>query len=390
MEQVYVSVGMGPGQHDFIKHLKERGFTVAAFGKGKNSEEAMRMCDYCAEIDTRDYEAAAKWLDSLNINVIAVGSYSGGQAVRTVTKLSNYFHTATCIPDEIISDNTKIGQQRMLEKHGLSSIKTFGLREFENVGELNLTDKYVVKPDVGRGSEGVKIVSYAELSDIYRGSLEDDKTVVQSFRKGTEYRCVLMINEGKIILLAPVKRTSYKNTVFLGVLEYSDKDYNNIYTFFESFVKRAGIVNSVIKTDVIVSADCIDVIEMDIGAGGGMYYKKYVGSLFGINLMDEYINLTLGKKLDEFKVTNPCLRMEYVFNNFSYPVGYDIEECMKALSDRFGEAEIVRNILEPEKKGGYASNADFIFTVIRSKKQDNAPETFEVDDFVNSYLLHKV
>ena len=58
MKKVVISVGMGPQQLAFIKRLKENGYTVVAFGKGKNSAEAIHLCDYSAELDTHDPEAA--------------------------------------------------------------------------------------------------------------------------------------------------------------------------------------------------------------------------------------------------------------------------------------------------------------------------------------------
>lgn len=391
MKDIVVSVGMGPGQLDFIRRLKERGFIVAAFGKGKNSEEAMKIADYTAEIDTRDYAAAEAWIDALHENVIAIGSYSGGAAVRTVVELSNYYNTTTRVPEKLIYANSKIEQQKFLEGFGLSSIKTFYLGTMKDVKHLLREDeKYVVKPESGRGSEGIKIVTFDELWRIYSNEAAIGyNTVVQTFKEGTEYRCVLIVKDGIIRLMAPIKRTSYRDTVFLGVLEYSANDLTQMTAFFNRFVDASGIKNAIIKTDILVGADTIDVIEMDIGAGGGSYYKKYVGKVYGIDLMDEYINLVTGNNISEFKVCNSKLKMEYVFNHCDCPIYYDLDRCYDELNRKYEQVEIVTNILHPESKGGFKSNADFIFTVIRNESRENGYNIFEVDEFVNDNLFFK-
>lgn len=64
MTDVVVSVGMGLGQLAFIKRLRELGYNVIAFGKGKNSEEAEKLCLYSAQLDTHRSKEVIEWIDS--------------------------------------------------------------------------------------------------------------------------------------------------------------------------------------------------------------------------------------------------------------------------------------------------------------------------------------
>ncbi len=382
--EVVLSIGMGPGQLDFIKRLKESGYSIIAFGKGKNSQEAVSLCDYTSEIDTRDFASAVAWIDTLPVKITAVGSYAGGAAVTTVQKLANYYGVCTSVPDELVVGSDKTAQQILYEKYALSSIKTWRAADInaeivESLGECD----YILKPAVGRGSEGISFLTKDKLKEkIGRLNNED---IIQVVRKGTEYRCVIIVQNTEIKLIAPILRKSYKDTVFLGILSYSENDIDRLGRFIESFVKKAGLRNTIIKADIIVSEKNIDVIEMDIGVGGGSYYKTFVSRVFGCELMDEYIKLITGQNIDKFEVKRPDLVMEYVYNHSSKPVHYELERCKSFYEKKYSYSEIQVNKLHPEGKGGYASNADFIFTVIHETKGEVI--TSEADELANKYLF---
>lgn len=389
MQNVIVSVGMGLGQVEFIRYLKKQGFSVAAFGKGENAQEAIELVDYYAEIDTKDAEGAIRWLDSLGVNVVAIGSYAGGGAVYTVQKLSTYYNTPTRLPQEVMVGNDKKEQQKFCERYNLSSILTWMGDEIsaEDVERCTFNE-YILKPKKGRGSEGIHYLTKEELICWIRN--RDKSTldcVIQSVCRGNEYRCALIVQDGKIKMLAPILRKSYKDTVFLGVLKYTEREVEKLQFFFEEFVNKAGIKNSIIKTDVIVSNNRVDVIEMDIGVGGGGYYKTFLSRIYGRDLMADYVRLITGRPVVEYKVCNPNLRMDYVFNHSSQKVSYDLQHCIKELGSVLGKCEILTNRLHPENKGGFASNADFIFTVIYEDGERVNSEFF-VDEFVNEHLLY--
>lgn len=388
MFEIVVSVGMGPGQVLFIKRLKEMGYCVASFGKGLNSTEAIALSDFSAEIDTRDFLGAVEWLESLGGHIVAVGSFAGGAAVLTVQKLANHFHTPTAIPDSLIISKDKIEQQMLLEHFGLSSIHTWKVRNLnEKELEKDQNSLYIIKPAFGRGSEGIRYVDKKRLLDEMKQKDQlDNDDIIQVVKKGTEYRSVMIVQNGELKLLAPIIRKSYKETVFLGILSYSDEHINRINALLRSFITKSGIKNSIFKADILVSHESIDIIEMDIGVGGGSYYKKYVSALYGRDLMDEYISLITGKEVESFKIENPSLVMEYVYNHHSYPVSYDLSECERLIRKEFGECIIQVNRLHPENKGGFRSNADFIFTVIYRSANRNEQV---IDSFVNSRLFSK-
>lgn len=187
--------------------------------------------------------------------------------------------------------------------------------------------------------------------------------------------------------MAPINRISYRDTVFLGRLSYCSRHIERLRKCVESFIDTSHIVNAIIKADIIVSDESIDVIEMDIGVGGGSYYKAFISALYDIDIMEEYIKLITNKPLTQMKIKNEYLRMDYVFNHKKNPIKYDLTECKEQLTHQFGECMIIVNKIHPEIKGGYCSNADFIFTVIYNSDRQTDEVDFAVDEYVNNNLF---
>lgn len=389
MENIVVSVGMGPGQTEFIRRLKKYGYRVAAFGKGNNSDEAIELADYTEYIDTKDVEGAIKWLDSLGKKIIAIGSYAGGQAVTTVQMLSNYYGVSTKVPNELIVGSDKIMQQKMYQKFDLSRISTWKFSEIsEECVMREELSSFIMKPVIGRGSEGIIFLSKEEVLNKIKKQEYSAGDILQGVVDGDEYRCLVIVQDGELKLLAPIHRISYKETVFLGVLQFSDKHLNELECFFGELVKKTGINNSIIKVDVIVSEKSIDVIEMDIGVGGGSYFKKYISCLYDCDIMDVYIKLITNQRIPQISVKYPNLRMDYVYNNKRVQIEYDVNECIQKLEEKYGKVVLQINVLHPERKSSYDSNADFVFCVIHHEKDND--KAFYIDDFCNNNLLKKI
>ena len=382
---IVVSVGAGALQYEFIDRLKKRGYKVASFGKGRNSEEAIRRSDYFKEIDTSDANEAIKWLDSLNLPIHAIGSYAGGRAIETLQIIANHYKLATSIPENLIVGMNKIDQQVMYEKHGLSTILTYTYDDIlKNKGVIDEKSQYIKKPAIGRGSSGIEFITgkdilrKVECKDLNAGD------IIQTVVNGTEYRMLLMVQGGQIKLLAPIRRSSFRGTFLLGRLEVSFSDYDRIREHAKKMICNLGIRNAVIKYDIIVDSEMVNLIEMDIGVGGGTYFKKYVSMVMNTDLMETYIDLICDKEIPEIQCEAEKLIMDYVYNKNPYPVEYDLIRCKKEIGDMCGEVVLLQNMLHPERKGGIHSNADFLFTIIYEKKEINLEE---INDYVNHNLL---
>lgn len=368
-QKTVLSIGAGFPQIDFIKSLKEKGHYVIAIGKGRNSEEAINLCDEFSEVNTHDEEEVVQWVNKSERKIDAVGSYSGGQAIKTLQVVNKVLGLATAIPDELMVGMDKFSQQQLLEKYKLSTIESWGVKEIKN--NTNLIDnlnKFIVKPTVGRGSSGIEIVNQAELLKAINNNKYSEQTIVQEFREGVEYRLLALVQKGELKLMAPVIRDSYEGTVFLGRLSYDDQHTDRIENYFMDFIRKSGVQNIILKADILVSANNIDMIEMDIGVGGGTYYKQFLSKLFNYDLNSEYINLILNEPVS--KASKPSVEwlMDYVYNLSGKPLELDLKEIKEFLNPIVGENKIIKNLLNPEKSGAFNSNADFMVTVIHKNK----------------------
>lgn len=375
-----VSVGAGLAQEPFIQALAENGFGVIAFGKGRNSETAIKTSDYFAELDTHNYKRAIKWLKSLPVKIFGAGSYAGGGAILTLQHILNEFDLPTRIPESLLIGMNKVEQQEYYHKKGLSGIQTWTKTTF-NLQETE-ADLFIIKPAIGRGSEGVKQMTRAEVVDGLTHL--NDKDVIQTFVEGIEYRVLVFIQDFKVKILAPVKRSSFSDTFLLGRLFYSDAHHGQIKYFYSDLCKKLKIRDAIIKSDIIVSDERIDMIEMDIGVGGGLYYKTYISKLMNLNITDQYIRLITGQQVEEVSRTNENLMMDYIFNITGKPIQYDKAELDTFLRNTVGKHYITANFLKPQKHGMCSSNAHFIFTVIH---RNNSISNERLNELINKNIF---
>lgn len=385
MTKTVLSVGAGYPQEEFADAIKARGYKLISIGKGKNSEHVISVSDVFAEVDTHSFEDVDKWICENNIHFDAVGSFAGGGAIITLQRINKKYAMPTQVPDDLMVGMDKFSQADLYEKYNLTSIKSWTVSELKEVPED--IEEFVVKPAVGRGSVGVEFVSRDELiSKLSQHSIPNDY-IIQVFRKGVEFRMLLIVQRGDIKLLAPVKRRSFRETSFLGRLSCSTEELPRIQQYCEKMICDMNIVNGIIKFDILVSNLHIDMIEMDISVGGGIYFKRYIEKLFEWDIINKYIDLILDKPLDEAHIANPNLVMDYVYNETGKPFVMGDNELEATLKSYIkGDIKVVYNKFEPWKTGKRGSNADFICTIIH----DDANVSNEaLNDLLNQQLFEK-
>ena len=269
-QKTVLSIGAGFPQIDFIKSLKDMGLYVIAIGKGRNAEKAIDLCDEFIELNTHCEDEVLSWLKNYSKKIDAVGSYAGGKAIRTLQVVNDALELHTSIPKELMVGMDKFSQQKLYEKYTLTSISSWDMKNISNDPTLiDNINKFIVKPAIGRGSSGVEVIDRNELLVAINESKYGGESIIQEFREGLEYRVLVLIQKGTLKLLAPVVRNSFHNTVFLGRLSYDDKNTKRIEDYFMSFINKCNIQNVILKADILVSSNHIDMIEMDIGVGGG-------------------------------------------------------------------------------------------------------------------------
>ena len=383
MNKTILSIGAGYPQEEFADAIKDRGYNLISIGKGKNSEYVISKSDLFAEVDTHSFEEVDNWITENNIQFDAAGSFAGGGAILTLQKINKKYKMPTQIPDDLMVGMDKFSQAALYEKYGLTSIKSWTASEMTSVPED--IDEFVVKPAVGRGSVGVEFISRETLVERLSKGLIPGDHIIQVFRRGTEYRMLLIAQGGDIKLLAPIKRNSFRNTSFLGRLECSTDELERIREYCERMIRDMNISNAIIKFDILVSAVHIDMIEMDISVGGGIYFKRYIEKLFDWDIINKYIDLILNIPIEEAHIENPNLVMDYVYNETGKPFVMNKQELESLLKNTIrSDFKVVYNKFNPWETGKMGSNADFICTIIHG---DSAIGREELSDLLNKKVF---
>ncbi len=383
MEKTILSIGAGYPQEEFADAIKDRNYKLISIGKGMNSEYVISKSDIFAEVDTHSFEDVDNWITENNIRFDAAGSFAGGGAILTLQKINKKYNMPTRIPDDLMVGMDKFSQADLYEKYHLTSIKSWTVSEMKSVPED--IEEFVVKPAVGRGSVGVEFIDRGELVNRLSKGLIPDDYIIQVFRKGVEYRMLLIAQGGNIKLLAPVKRHSFRNTSFLGRLECCTDDLGRIREYCECMVRDMKISNAIIKFDILVSTNHIDMIEMDISVGGGIYFKRYIEKLFEWDIINKYIDLILDIPIEETHISNPKLVMDYVYNETGKPFAMNKEALEALLQKKVNSGfKVVYNKFKPWETGKFGSNADFICTVIHDDRSINSEE---ISDLLNQQLF---
>lgn len=383
MAKTILSVGAGYPQEEFADAIKARGYNLISIGKGKNSEHVISVSDVFAEVDTHSFEEVDKWICENNIHFDAAGSFAGGGAILTLQKINQKYGLPTQIPNDLMIGMDKFSQAALYEKYNLTSIKSWTVSELKDVPED--IEEFVVKPAVGRGSVGVEFVNRETLIGRLNGHSIPEDYIIQVFRKGVEYRMMAFVQNGRIKLLAPIKRDSYKDTTFLGRLSCATDNLQRIEAYCTRMVDVMGIKNSVIKFDVLVSEHHIDMIEMDISVGGGIYFQQYISKLFDCDIINSYIDLIIDEPIEDMIVKNQNYVMDYVYNETGRPLNLNAESLNGWLSHTIdGKFSCVLNRLRAWETGNYASNADFVCAVVH---EDSKVKKSELSQMMNKYLF---
>lgn len=368
MAKTILSVGAGYPQEEFADAIKARGYNLISIGKGKNSDHVISLSDVFAEVDTHSFEEVDKWIRENNIHFDAVGSLAGGGAIITLQKVNKKYRMPTQIPDDLMVGMDKFSQADLYEKYNLTSIKSWTVSEMKVVP--NDIDEFVVKPAVGRGSVGVEFLSREVLAEkLAQNSIPQDY-IIQVFRRGVEYRMMAMVQKGELKLLAPIKRDSYEDTTFLGRLSCATEDIQRLRDYSMHMVNVMGIENSIIKYDVLVSEHHIDMIEMDISVGGGIYFQQYISKLFKCDVINRYIDLILDIPIENMSIINSDYVMDYVYNKTGKPLKYDQGSLEAWLNKTIkGDYSIILNRLRAWETGKFSSNADFVCAIVHKDKR---------------------
>jgi hypothetical protein len=361
-----VVLGIGVNQKDFIRRLKLRKYTICGFGKGRNDPEARNDCDYFFEVDTSHSDQIIKHVESIGIPVIGIGSFAGGKAIQSLQELERHFGVSTKIPKNISVGMDKLAQQVLYRQFDIGALNTIRAKDLDSYSSLNDTEYYIVKPSVGRGSLDIRIMTASDIKSRIQ-TLSSQDLVIQEYFVGTEYRVFALIQDKRLKLMCPIVRKSVQGSHLIGRLIYAPKSSAILNKYFDNVIRKCNLVNCVVKADILINGNEIRLIEMDIGVGGGEYFKKLISMIYSRDVTELYIDLILDKQISAIpSPINQKKIMDYFYlANGVYEI--DRDSIQKFFKNEYTDPVVQFNALIPNQFTARAKiNSDFIAAVVHS------------------------
>ncbi|MDQ0206934.1 ATP-grasp domain-containing protein [Alkalicoccobacillus murimartini] len=357
-----ISVGAGLNQVPFIERLVKKGYKVIAFDLDQDAP-GKKLCYAFKAISTWNYDEAIQWLVDLGLKYIGVGSFSYGKALVTEKKIANYFNLLGELGTDTYSINlNKNEQQKKLFEFGFNKYKSYLPHEIESLEEIN---SFIVKPLVGGSSEGIQLLSKQQLLD---SNIDVHEVVIEPFLEGEELRVSSIIQNGSTKATFVMKRENLKDTFCIGRQQPADEYNANINKLINRLISTFSIRNSALKLDIIATTEGLEIVEIDFGIAGDRFETHLSWDFFEYNYIDNYINLIVGKEVEQrLYSTSPKVFSDHIYNLSDGFLTYHEETIHIYLRSMLDEYKLIRannKVLIPYPK----SNMDSYLIVIHKNK----------------------
>jgi len=293
-------IGISFYQRHLIQQLKEKGFYVIGIDGDPNTYGRDLVNEFL-HIDVKDYSSILTHLKPRNIEgVLTVAS--------DITLLATS-KVATALNLRGMSYNTykkfesKDKYYALFDNLGINIPKTYKLEDLP----LLPNKKYIVKPSRGAGNRGVEIVNSIENFNFdshqkkyYR---EGEIHLIQEYIVGQKHTLDGICYKNKFYPLAFSESFNRENSSLSNEIHFSP--------FIKSKFKKkiTGYCNEIVKhitDDIIIplhmefisNADNIYLIDFSLRGGGYDIFTNLIRKITGYDVLANYINSTLGKKIE--------------------------------------------------------------------------------------------
>jgi hypothetical protein len=246
MKKAVVFLGVNDLQVLAINSAKDLGLIVVGFDKNADAK-GRSYCDYFFNIDCNDISRVYGVTTSLHLNMIGVWA-NNDILIPSRIILSNLLN----IGDSDLNVSIKLLNKR--EFKGLVNSKDYLISHADINSEqeaIKFGFPLIVKPIVGSGSQGIKIVS--NLDELL--SIENlFPFFAERFIKGYELGINAFISENSTVQLGGVYRyfDQAKHYVPIGTITiYDEEILKKSFAILEDFLREAGY-QGMIKADILI------------------------------------------------------------------------------------------------------------------------------------------
>lgn len=306
MEKIII-LGAGNYQKGPIQKLLQN-YYVVAFDKNKDSA-CSRIVNEFFQVDISNKEAVLQVAKIVNPDAImAINDFGVKSAAYASSKLG--LKGISEIAAENSTNKAKMRQcwdaanLKQPNFHVIKDIKDLDLFQ----GEINYP--FILKPaDSGGGSRGViKVNSSLELEEAYNftkeGAMFSDLIIAEDFIDGTEITVEGFIENNIVQILAISDKNHYESDKYRvasslnypAKISYTVKEKVEICT--EKATRALGINNCLFHIEMIVHEEEPYLVELGARPGGGHIFHPLVQTVSGIDYVQVYVDLLLGKPIE--------------------------------------------------------------------------------------------
>ena len=294
--------GVGELQRSIIKRAKKMGlYTV---GIDPCADATCKDCvDAFEVVSGQDYEAHCAVVEKYGIDAIVTAATDKPLVMmaRIAEKYGFPFYS-------VETAKWSTDKFQMKERFELGGVPHAQGRLISKAEEAEgLVFPVIVKPRDNSGSRGVKLCrSKEELEVSMSEALEVSKldtVLVEEFIEGPEYSIESLHHDGKseVIQFTEKKTTEFPYNVELGHIQpanISDENKQKIRDIISKIGKALNFENCPSHTELKINERGIFVIETSPRLGGDYITSTLTPLSTGVNLEDELLKISLGKKIN--------------------------------------------------------------------------------------------
>lgn len=293
-----------------IKKAQELGLQVIAVDKDPEAagfKEPDVISENISSIDIDRILLSAK-----KHNIDGIMTLASDKPMRAVAAVAKELGLASISEQTALYTTDKGRMRSILKKHGVAVPVFFLVKTWEEFSSVlsNFTDHCIVKPADSSGSRGVTLLSISENSDrkfeAFMYSKEysaNGYILVEEYLLGPEVSVETFSIDGecRIIQVTDKITTGPPHFVEIGhsqpsLLSANDKE--RIGELAQSAVKATGIDSGPSHTEIILTNDGPQIVEIGARLGGGFIATHLVPLSTGIDLVEACIKLATNQSID--------------------------------------------------------------------------------------------
>lgn len=298
-------VGAGNTQLDAIRKAKEMGLIVVTLDQD-NQAIGFKEADHAEVINTSDIPRIIE--AALKHHVDAIMTIGSEIAIRSAAIAAESIGLPMYLKGDLINKLTdKIALKNMLRDAGIPSPDFKEVFDYQDVKEVIERIRFpaVVKPSDRHGQRGVfNVLDSKSLSEVVEKSKSFSKrgsVLIEQFMEGPEISVHSFSSNGSAKIVAITDRISYDLSPYIGIIHrhgfpssLSKEKEEEVKRLVEKTLNALEIENGPTYFQLIYSPEGPKIIEVAARLDG-CHMWKLIKKVIGVDLLQETINLSLGK-----------------------------------------------------------------------------------------------